>query len=69
MDTYSALKAVHVLAAVTWVGGALTTNLLGSPVAATGDGPRLAAFGRDAAGILLTGSTWPCSCSSWSTWS
>ncbi len=71
MDTYSVLKAVHVLAAVTWVGGALTTNLLGNRIAALAEGagaddPR-SAGGRHG-WCAWGGSTWPCSCSWWSTW-
>ncbi len=48
-DPYAIFKTIHVLAAVTWVGGSLTTNLLGSRIASTDDGQRVAAFGRDAA--------------------
>ena len=51
LDLYAVLKTVHVLAAVTWVGGSLTTNLLGTRIAGANDGPRMAAFSRDAAWV------------------
>ncbi len=47
IDAYTGLKFVHVLAAVVWVGGAVATNIIGTRIRATGDGTRLAAFGRD----------------------
>lgn len=47
-DGYTILKVVHVLAAVVWVGGAVTTNILGTRITRAGDDNRLVAFGRDA---------------------
>jgi uncharacterized membrane protein len=47
VDAYSILKALHVLAAIVWVGGAVTVNILGTRVVATKDGVALARFGRD----------------------
>jgi uncharacterized membrane protein len=41
---YVLFKSVHVLAAVTWVGGALFASILGARAAASGDGPRMASF-------------------------
>ena len=46
-DSYEILKAVHVLAAVVWVGGAITVNNLGTKMRGAGDPARLAAFARD----------------------
>ena len=51
LDLYGVLKTVHVLAAVTWVGGSITMNLLGTRIATTNDGQRMAVFGRDAAWV------------------
>ncbi|MDP9070224.1 MAG: DUF2269 family protein [Actinomycetota bacterium] len=51
VNTYNVLKALHVLAAVTWVGGAITINILGSRIAATNDGAGLAAFARETAWV------------------
>ena len=48
MSLYDVIKAVHVLAAIIWVGGNLTMNIVGTRVVRSGDGPRLAAFGKDA---------------------
>jgi uncharacterized membrane protein len=48
IDTYTGLKFVHVLAAMVWVGGAVAANIQGTRIKRTGDGERLAAFGRDA---------------------
>ena len=46
-ETYNVLKAVHVLAATVWVGGALTMNILGTKMARSTEPGRLAAFARD----------------------
>lgn len=47
VTAYTILKTVHVLAAVVWVGGAVTVNILGTRVAAARDGQALAAYGRN----------------------
>jgi uncharacterized membrane protein len=47
VDGYTILKVVHVLAAITWVGGAITTNILGTRITRSGDDSRLVAFGYD----------------------
>jgi uncharacterized membrane protein len=47
-NAYNGLKFVHVLAAIIWVGGAVTVNILGTRARSSGDGIRLAAFGKDA---------------------
>ena len=46
-DAYASLKFVHVLAAIIWVGGAVTANIQGTRISRSGDGERLAMFGRD----------------------
>jgi uncharacterized membrane protein len=49
LKTYNVLKTIHVLAAVIWVGGNLTTNIWGTRIVNSNDGPRMAGFARDAA--------------------
>ena len=44
---YLALKSLHVLAAVTWVGGAIMTQAFAIRVTRSGDAHRLAAFASD----------------------
>ncbi len=46
-DAYTGLKFVHVLAAIVWVGGAASANVLGTRISRSNDGERLAVFGRD----------------------
>ena len=46
-DAYTGLKFVHVLAAIIWVGGAVAANIQGTRISRSGDGERLAVFGRD----------------------
>ena len=46
-DTYNILQALHVLAAVVWVGGAVTLNVMATRLQAAGDATRLMAFARD----------------------
>ncbi len=41
------LIAVHVLAAVTWVGGGITLQAFGRRILASGDGGRMAGFMKD----------------------
>ena len=48
VDGYTVLKTLHVLAAIVWVGGAITVNIVGTRVVASGDGAQLTRFGRDA---------------------
>ncbi len=48
LTTYDLLKTVHVLAAVIWVGGGLTLNLLGTRIVKAHDAPRMLGFTRDA---------------------
>lgn len=48
VDGYTILKTFHVVFAVLWVGGALTLNILGTRSVASGNGERVALFGRDA---------------------
>jgi len=47
IDAYTGLKFVHVIAAVVWVGGAVAANIQGTRISRSGNGERLAAFGRD----------------------
>ena len=47
VNGYSILKTLHVLAAIVWVGGTITANILGTRVARSNDGVALARFGRD----------------------
>ena len=46
-DAYTLFKFVHVLAAVTWVGGAIAANIQGTRIKNSGDAGRLAAFSKD----------------------
>ena len=48
MNLYDFLKSVHVLAAVIWVGGAFTMQLLGSRAVSSRDPEKMAAFGQNA---------------------
>ena len=47
IDAYTGLKFVHVLAAIVWAGGAVSANIIGTRIKASGDADRLVAFGRD----------------------
>jgi uncharacterized membrane protein len=47
LDAYTGLKFVHVLAAIVWVGGAVSANIMGTRIRRSGDTERLVAFGRD----------------------
>jgi len=47
IDAYTGLKFVHVLAATIWVGGAVAANIQGTRISRSGDGERLAIYGRD----------------------
>jgi uncharacterized membrane protein len=47
ITTYQAYLAVHILAAVVWVGGALTVQLFAMRASASGDGQRLATTAAD----------------------
>jgi uncharacterized membrane protein len=44
MDLYELLLAIHILAAVVWVGGATAIQVLAYRTAATNDGVRIATF-------------------------
>ncbi len=46
-NAYNALKVVHVLAAITWVGGALSVNILGTRILASRDRASQIAFAFD----------------------
>jgi uncharacterized membrane protein len=46
-NAYNGLKFVHVLAAIVWVGGAVSANIQGTRIKRSGDAARLATFGRD----------------------
>lgn len=48
MDLYETLKSIHVLAAVIWVGGAVTVQVLASMAQRAGDPARMAVFAKDA---------------------
>lgn len=45
---YIVLKALHVLAGVTWVGGAIGQNLMATRLLKTNDGPLMAKFSKEA---------------------
>lgn len=45
---YILLKSLHVVAAVTWVGGALTQNVLATRLKKANDGGLMSAFAREA---------------------
>ena len=47
MTLYELLKFLHILAAIVWVGGNVTLQLLTVLVLRSGDGPRRAALGRE----------------------
>lgn len=49
--TYDWYLAVHILAAVVWVGGALATQVFAIRAMNANDGPRLAGFAQDASWI------------------
>jgi uncharacterized membrane protein len=46
-DTYNILKALHVLLAVTWVGGAIVINILGTRLSKADNPVALAAFAKE----------------------
>jgi uncharacterized membrane protein len=46
-DAYNGLKFIHVLAAMIWVGGAVSANIQGTRIKRSGDMVRLTAYGRD----------------------
>lgn len=48
LSLYTVLLAVHILAAVTWVGGALALQILGTRLQRANEPLRLAGFARDA---------------------
>jgi uncharacterized membrane protein len=48
MDSFELMKTVHVLAAVVWVGGAATTQILAIRLQRQQDPMRMAAFAKDA---------------------
>jgi uncharacterized membrane protein len=48
LSLYTFLLAVHIIAAVIWVGGALSIQVLGTRISRTDDAVRMAAFARDA---------------------
>ncbi len=48
VETYTILKTIHVLAAVVWVGGNLTMNILGTRVVNSNEPAQMLAFTRDA---------------------
>jgi uncharacterized membrane protein len=45
---YLILKSLHVVAAVAWVGGALTQNILATRLKKANEGPLMAGFAREA---------------------
>ena len=47
VEAYTILKTVHVLAAVLWVGGGITVNILGTRVVRSREGTAMARFGRE----------------------
>ena len=47
VSTYQWLKAVHVVFAVIWVGGAFMVQAFALRILPTGDGARIAAFAKD----------------------
>jgi uncharacterized membrane protein len=47
-NSYIILKSLHVLAAVTWVGGGLTQNILAARLIKSNDGNLMARFAREA---------------------
>jgi uncharacterized membrane protein len=47
VNGYTILTMIHVLAAVIWVGGAVTVNILGTRAIRLGDGPHTVAFAKD----------------------
>ncbi len=48
MDSFELMKTLHVLAAVVWVGGAATTQVMAMRIQRQSDPVRLAAFAKDA---------------------
>jgi uncharacterized membrane protein len=50
---YDALKFIHVVAAVLWVGGTISVQLIGRRALASGSRERIAAVGRDSEAIGL----------------
>jgi uncharacterized membrane protein len=47
MDGYEVMKTIHVLAAVVWVGGGVTTQVYAARIRSQQDPARLAAFAKD----------------------
>lgn len=47
VNAYTVLKTIHVMAAVIWVGGAVTVNILGTRAIRAGPGAQAVAFARD----------------------
>lgn len=47
MDSFEVMKTIHVLAAVVWVGGAATVQVLAARIQRQQDPLRLAAFSKD----------------------
>jgi uncharacterized membrane protein len=45
---YIILKALHVLAGVTWVGGAIGQNIMATRLLKTNDGPTMSKFAKEA---------------------
>ena len=45
---YVILKSLHVLAAVTWVGGAIGQNVMATRLRKTAEGPAMSSFAREA---------------------
>jgi uncharacterized membrane protein len=48
VDLYEALKSIHVLAAVIWVGGAVAVQFFAAKAQAAADPARMATFAKDA---------------------
>lgn len=48
MSLYEGLLAVHILAAVVWVGGGTALQIMGTRIRATGDGAAMAMFSHQA---------------------
>src|SRR5687768_10292542 len=48
VDGYTILKLFHVLFAIVWVGGGVAFNIFATRAVASGDGPRIATFAREA---------------------
>ena len=48
VDGYTILKMFHVMFAIVWVGGGVAFNIFATRAVASGDGPRIATFAREA---------------------